>query len=122
MTCKLFMAIIFVFTLTLGLLYAADSLDGPVKDVESTAKLLPEFPQFEYKGIVLGYENLKFKPHDDICFVGVFKAYEHFEKPLGKYYMYYAAHDTPAEIALAYADKLEGPWTEYENNPVIRRN
>jgi hypothetical protein len=32
------------------------------------------------------------------------------EKPLGKYYLYFAHHGG-AYIRLAYADKLEGPWT-----------
>jgi len=91
---------------------------GPIRDVESTEKFLPEFPKFQYHGIILGYENLKYRPHDDICFVSVFPAYKHFDRPLGKYYMYYAAHDGPG-ICLAYADHITGPWTEYESNPLF---
>jgi len=35
------------------------------------------------------------------------------EKPLGKYYLYFA-HHKGTFIRLAYADKLAGPWTIYE--------
>jgi len=109
------------FVMCLPLISSADDAVGPVQDVESTAKVLPEFPNFQYKGIIFGYENLKYRPHDDFTFISVFPAHKHFEKPLGKYYMYYAAHDAPAGICLAYADHFEGPWTEYESNPLIAR-
>ena len=102
--------------------FAAGEVAGPVQEVESTEKVLPEFPKFQYKGTIFGYENLKYRPHDDFTFISVFPAHKHFEKPLGKYYMYYAAHDPPAEISLAYADNFEGPWTEYKSNPIILRD
>jgi hypothetical protein len=35
------------------------------------------------------------------------------ERPLGRYYMYFANH-LGEHIRLAYADALEGPWTVYE--------
>lgn len=40
------------------------------------------------------------------------------ETPLGRYYLYYAPHKHIA-ISMAYSDSMEGPWTEYEDNPVI---
>ena len=92
---------------------------GPIRDVETTAKLLPEFPKFEYRGIVLGYENLKHLPHNDLCQVSVFPAYKYLDQPLGKYYAYYSSHDGPGGICLAYADDLEGPWTECDSSPLF---
>lgn len=35
------------------------------------------------------------------------------QRPLGRYYLYFA-HHRGTYIRLAYADKLEGPWTTYE--------
>lgn len=35
------------------------------------------------------------------------------ERPLGRYYLYFA-HHKGSYIRLAYADRLEGPWTIYE--------
>jgi hypothetical protein len=33
--------------------------------------------------------------------------------------MYYAPHDAPGGICLAYADRPEGVWHEYDGNPII---
>ena len=41
------------------------------------------------------------------------RAPEWLEKPLGKYYLYFADHGGKF-IRLAYADRLEGPWKIYE--------
>lgn len=89
----------------------------------------PEFPKaadaglpvFKYLGVVLDYKGLKYKPHNDIIFPSVVRT-DKFQKPLGKYYMYYAPHSGPGGICLAYADALEGPWKEYEANPVISKD
>lgn len=78
-------------------------------------------PHFVPKGIVLDYEGLRYRPHDDIIFPSVIATTGRIEKPLGKYYLYYAPHDPPGGICLAYADDLAGPWKEYDKNPVIAR-
>lgn len=36
--------------------------------------------------------------------------------------MYYAPHDAPGGINLAYANSLDGPWIEYSNNPLIAKD
>lgn len=41
------------------------------------------------------------------------RAPEWLPNPLGKYYLYFAAHDGPT-IRLAYADALAGPWRTHE--------
>lgn len=46
---------------------------------------------------------------------------EHIANPLGKYYLYYAPHDAPAGICLAYSDNIQGPYTEYKPNPILKR-
>ena len=43
------------------------------------------------------------------------------DRPLGIYHLYYAPHDAPGGICLAFADAIDGPWTEYEKNPIITR-
>ena len=40
------------------------------------------------------------------------------EKPLAKYYLYYAPHKHEG-IGLAYSDNIEGPWKEYDGNPLV---
>ncbi|MEI6647151.1 MAG: hypothetical protein WCP12_14030 [bacterium] len=89
----------------------------------------PEFPNaaaaglpaFKYQGVVLDYKGLKFNPCDDVIVPSVIST-EKLQKPLGRYYMYYAPHNMPGGICLAYADTPEGPWKEYLENPIISRD
>lgn len=69
--------------------------------------------------IVLSYKDLKYNPCNDVIFPSVIKVPEHIEKPLGKYYMYYAPHSNPGGICLAYSNDLNGEWIEYTENPII---
>jgi hypothetical protein len=78
-------------------------------------------PVFRHHSIVLDYKNLKYNPCNDVIIPSVIGA-EHLDKPLGKYYLYYAPHNAPGGICLAYADRLEGPWKEYAANPIIRKD
>jgi hypothetical protein len=77
---------------------------------------------FVYYGPVLSPKNLRYNPCNDIIFPCVVKAKDHLANAPGKYSMYYAPHDAPGGICLAYADALEGPWTEYSANPIISRS
>jgi len=76
-------------------------------------------PRFEYAGIVLDYEGLRYRPHPDVIHPSVVETSPHWTNRLARYYMYYAPHDAPGGICLAYADRPEGPWIEYEHNPII---
>lgn len=80
-----------------------------------------QFPDFRHQSIVLDYETLKYNPCDDVLFPSIIKTDGYISNPLGKYYMYYAPHNAPGGICLAYADSLEGPWIEYGENPLILR-
>lgn len=78
-------------------------------------------PHFEPKGVVFSYEGLRYRPHDDVIFPSVIATGGRFTNPLGRYYLYYAAHDAPGGICMAYADSLLGPWKEYAKNPLVSR-
>jgi len=78
-------------------------------------------PGFRYHGVVLEAAHLKYRPHDDVIYPSVVRVAGRIAKPLGKFHLYYAPHDAPGGICLAYADKPEGPWREYANNPVVAR-
>ncbi len=82
----------------------------------------PDLPVFERRGIVIDYKDLKYNPANDVILPSVINAKELFGKSRGTYYMYYAPHNAPGGICLAYADSLEGPWKEYEQNPLISRH
>ena len=78
-----------------------------------------QLPAFSYRGVVLQAADLKYRPHDDLIFPSVVCTKGRLQQPLGKFYLYYAPHDPPGGICLAYADNLEGPWHEYSNNPIV---
>lgn len=78
-------------------------------------------PRLQYVGVILSADDLKYAPHKDIIYPTVVKT-TGITNALGKYYLYYAPHDVPGGICLAYADKLQGPWKEYGVNPVIQRS
>lgn len=59
-------------------------------------------PVFKHHSIVLDYKNLKYNPCNDVIIPSVIRT-EHLDKPLGKYYLYYAPHNAPGGICLAYA-------------------
>ena len=78
-------------------------------------------PVFRYHGGVLEASQLKYRPHDDVIYPAVVRVDRRIPNAPGKLFMYYAPHDAPGGICLAYADRPEGPWLEYTNNPVIAR-
>lgn len=83
---------------------------------------LAGFPNFTYQQVVIEPTSLTFNPTNEVIFPSVIDASYAFAQPLAKYYMYYAPHDAPGGINLAYSSSLEGPWTEYASNPVIANN
>ncbi|MGE9362469.1 hypothetical protein [Isoptericola nanjingensis] len=77
------------------------------------------FPEFGYVGTALDKSDLTYNPTNEFIFPSVIRAADYFAEPLGTYYMYYAPHERPGGIALAYSDSIDGPWTEYDGNPLI---
>lgn len=89
---------------------------------DSKTSALTGFPTFNYAGTALIPSNLTYNPTGEIIFPNVIKASDHITNPLGTYYMYYAPHDAPGGLSLAYSNSLDGPWTEYNANPLISNN
>ena len=75
-------------------------------------------PDFTLQGIALHPKDLEYSPNDDLIHPTIVKTEGRVEKPLGKYYLYYAPHKHVA-ISMAYSDSLGGPWTESPHNPVV---
>ena len=67
-----------------------------------------------------GYQGLRYNPCNDVIVASVI-ATDQLQNPLGRYYLYYAPHNAPGGICLAYADSPAGPWKEYEANPLTTR-
>jgi hypothetical protein len=96
-------------------------LPSPLRAAEEhPPALIAALPAFRHQGVVLDYKDLKYNPCNDIIIPSVIETGQ-LQKPLGRYYMYYAPHNAPGGICLAYADSPAGPWKEYETNPLIAR-
>ena len=86
--------------------------------VATPAVAMDPLPEFTLKGIALHPKDLEYSPNDDLIHPTLIKTAGRVKNPLGKYYLYYAPHKHVA-ISMAYSDRLDGPWEEYEHNPVI---
>ncbi|MFD4948169.1 hypothetical protein ACFVYE_13785 [Streptomyces sp. NPDC058239] len=77
------------------------------------------FPDYRYVKTLLEPSQLKYNPTGEIIFPCIRGAAGRVPAPLGRYYLYYAPHDAPGGICLAYGDNIEGPFTEYPANPIV---
>jgi hypothetical protein len=77
------------------------------------------WPTFKADSVALDYRRLKYNPCDDLIFPTIVRAGDYLSRPLAAYYLYYAPHNAPGGVCLATAPSLNGPWTEYDHNPLI---
>jgi hypothetical protein len=92
------------------------SLSLPARPAEASSDA---FPRFTSSGAILDHARLGFNPTDEWIFPTVVRAADHFDEPLGTYYLYTAPHDGIGGISLHYSDSLTGPWLEHTANPVV---
>jgi hypothetical protein len=81
-------------------MYAGEAKEGSMK-----------IRRFEENPIIR--PNMDSRMGDNINGPSLIRAPEWMEKPLGRYYLYFA-HHKGEYIRLAYADRLAGPWKTYE--------
>ncbi|GLY25943.1 hypothetical protein [Micromonospora sp. NBRC 101691] len=79
------------------------------------------FPNYRYVRDAFA-QPLRYNPTGEFIFPCVRGVYDKISNYRGRYYLYYAPHDAPGGICLAYADRLEGPYTEYPDNPIVDRH
>ncbi|SDE12496.1 hypothetical protein [Glycomyces harbinensis] len=107
-----------------GLLLGAAALGATAAlGAAPAAAAVPGFPTFTRLGAAMDKSTLSYAPaRKEIIFPSIRRAAGRVQNALGAWYMYYAPHDDPGGICLAYADSLAGPWKEYSANPIIDRN
>jgi len=76
-------------------------------------------PNLNHQSVVVDPANLGEDLTGEIIFPSLLRVADHVANPLGNYYLYFAPHDAPGDIKVAYADNIEGPYTEYAGNPLI---
>jgi hypothetical protein len=80
------------------------------------------FPDYRYLRLALVKSKLRYNPTNELIFPTIRGTAGRIPNALGAYYLYYAPHDQPGGICLAYANSLEQEFTEYPGNPIISRN
>jgi hypothetical protein len=99
---------------------AALSLGTALPSIASAAPA--GFPDYRFVRTAFDKSKLKYNPTGELIFPCIRGVSGRLANPLGRYYLYYAPHDAPGGICLAYGDSLEGPFTEYPANPIISRD
>jgi hypothetical protein len=80
------------------------------------------FPAYQFEKLLLDHDALKYNPTREWIFPSPFHAGRHLKNARAEWYLYYSPHDRPGGICLAFADKVDGPYTEYEANPIIGKD
>ncbi|MEV7548342.1 hypothetical protein AB0N89_01800 [Amycolatopsis sp. NPDC089917] len=93
----------------------------PVLGAGSASAAPAGFPEYRFLRTAFDKSKLKYNPTGELIFPCIRGVAGRVANPLGRYYLYYAPHDAPGGICLSYADSLEGPFTEYPNNPIVKR-
>jgi hypothetical protein len=78
------------------------------------------FPDYRFIGVPFDKAALRYNPTNELIFPCLRGVYDKISGALGRYYLYYAPHEAPGGICLAYGNTLGGPFTEYPNNPIVR--
>ncbi|WP_033340167.1 glycoside hydrolase family protein [Catenuloplanes japonicus] len=80
------------------------------------------FPSYRYLGTPFTKAALAYNPTGELIFPCVRGVYDKLSAPRGRYYLWYAPHDAPGGICLAYGNSLSGQFTEHPANPIIPRS
>jgi hypothetical protein len=96
-----------------GLAVAGLALPG-----RAQAALPAGMPAYKYLRDALKLP-LRYNPTGEFIFPCIRGVADKISGARAKYYLYYAPHEAPGGICVAYANSLDGPFTEYPNNPLI---
>jgi len=78
------------------------------------------FPNYQYlRNAFSG--PMRYNPTGEYIFPCIISASDKVAGALGRFYLYYAPHENPGGICVAYSNSMAGPFTEYANNPIIDR-
>ncbi|GAB3811485.1 hypothetical protein [Kribbella italica] len=81
------------------------------------------FPNYAFTRVAFDKTKLQYAPaRKEVIFPCVRGTVGRIANPLGRFYLYFAPHEAPGGLCLAYSDSLGGPYTEYPNNPIIARS
>ena len=83
----------------------------------------PDFPTFAALGYTIEMTDYQYNPTEEFNFPTIVDTKDHpvaaYNGQTYRYYLFYAPHDAPAGNCVAASNSLDGPWVEYEGNPVV---
>jgi hypothetical protein len=97
---------------------AAGATAGLLAPSGARAALPAGMPTYRYLRDAL-VPPLRYDPTGEFIFPCIRGVYDKISGARARFYLYYAPHEAPGGISVAYADSLDGPFTEYEANPLI---
>ncbi|KJK42521.1 hypothetical protein UK23_36795 [Lentzea aerocolonigenes] len=105
------------------LLLGSAALLAGTAGVAGTAAAAPAgFPDYRYRRLALVKSKLRYNPTGELIFPTIRGTKDRISGARAAYYLYYAPHDAPGGICLAYANSLDEEFTEYPANPIISRS
>ncbi|MFC7741278.1 hypothetical protein ACFQXA_10185 [Nocardiopsis composta] len=78
-------------------------------------------PTYRFVREALDTSSLAYNPTGELIFPCLRGTAGRLPDAPGRFLLYYAPHDAPGGICLAYADSPEGPFTEHPGNPIVSR-
>ncbi|MFD6100905.1 hypothetical protein ACFWF4_31685, partial [Nocardiopsis flavescens] len=79
-------------------------------------------PAYRFLRRALDTDSLAYNPTGELIFPCLRGTVGRLGSAPGRFLLYYAPHDAPGGICLAYADSPDGPFTEHPGNPIVSRN
>ncbi|MFC3996779.1 hypothetical protein ACFOVU_12690 [Nocardiopsis sediminis] len=79
-------------------------------------------PEYTYLRRALDTANLAYNPTGEFIFPCLRGTAGRLPDAPGRFLLYYAPHERPGGICVAYADTPEGPYTEHPGNPIVARD
>jgi hypothetical protein len=98
--------------------YTADAATTTAAGAAAAAVGPAGMPTYKYLRDALKLP-LRYNPTGEFIFPCIRGVYDKLASPRARFYLYYAPHEQPGGISVAFADSLDGPFTEYSNNPLI---
>ena len=100
---------------------SAATAAGALATTASAATQPGGMPQYKYLRDALKMP-LRYNPTGEQIFPCIRGTAGTIASPRAKYHLYYAPHEAPGGICVAFGNTLDGPFTEYSANPLIDNN
>lgn len=107
--------------LGVGTAAAATLLPAGLAPAASAPRAAGVLPEYTFLREALDTSALAYNPTGELIFPCIRGTAGRLPDAPGRFLLYYAPHEDPGGICLAYADRLDGLFTEHPGNPIVSR-